>query len=153
MARPDEPAGRIGLVVSRYNEAVTRRLLEGAQRCLAESGRAADADVVWVAGAWELPVAARALLARGGYEALCAIGAVVRGETPHFEYVAGECARGLMALQVEFGVPVGFGVLTTDTLDQALARSGGTSGDKGHEAMAAALDVARALARHDARPH
>jgi 6,7-dimethyl-8-ribityllumazine synthase len=80
--------------------------------------------------------------------AVCALGAVVRGETPHFEYVAGETARGLMALQVEFGVPVGFGVLTCDTMEQALARSGGAAGNKGYDAMAAALEAAALPRRH-----
>ena len=146
-------AGRIGIVVSRYHETVTTRLLQGARRCLAERGVDEQrVDVAWVAGAWELPVVARALLEGGRYEALCALGAVVRGETPHFEYVAGESARGLMTLQVHFGIPVGFGVLTTDTLEQALARAGGAAGDKGFDAMAAALDAA-ALGIHDGRSH
>jgi len=138
--------GRIGIVVARFNETVTTRLLEGARTCLRERGvDAARVDVVWGAGAWELPVLARGLSDAGGYEALCALGAVVRGETPHFDYVAGESARGLMAVQVETGVPVGFGVLTTDTMEQALARSGGAAGNKGYDAMAAALDAAAAL--------
>jgi 6,7-dimethyl-8-ribityllumazine synthase len=147
-AAPD----RVGIVVARWNEAVTRRLLEGAERCCAERGVAAAAvEVVWGAGAWELPVLARGFLARGGFAAVVALGAVVRGETPHFDYIAGETARGLMALQVEYGVPVGFGVLTCDTMEQALARAGGVAGNKGHEAAAAALDAAAALAQH-ARP-
>jgi 6,7-dimethyl-8-ribityllumazine synthase len=146
-------AGRIGIAVSRYNESVTRRLLEGARACLAERGvPGARVDVEWVAGAWELPVLLRALLAHGGYDAVVALGAVVRGETPHFAYVAGEASRGLMALQVEFGVPVGFGLLTCETLEQALERSGGAAGNKGYEAMAAALEAAAAIARRDASP-
>jgi 6,7-dimethyl-8-ribityllumazine synthase len=148
------PAGRIGIVVSRFNETVTTRLLEGARRCLSERGiDERQVDVAWVAGAWELPVVARALLAGGGYQALCALGAVVRGETPHFDFIANACAQGLMALQVEFGVPVGFGVLTTDTLGQALARAGGDAGNKGHDAMAASLDAAALLGTRDERPH
>jgi 6,7-dimethyl-8-ribityllumazine synthase len=140
------PAGRIALVVSRYHEAVTTRLLEGARVCLAERGvDAARADVVWAAGAWELPVVLRGLLARGGYVAAAALGAVVRGETPHFTYVAGESARGLMEVQLRTGVPIGFGVLTTDTLAQALERAGGAAGNKGYDAMAAALDAAAAI--------
>jgi 6,7-dimethyl-8-ribityllumazine synthase len=148
------PQGRIGIVVSRFNETVTTRLLEGARSCVAERGiDTRYVDVAWVAGAWELPVVARALLAGGGYQALCALGAVVRGETPHFDFIANACAQGLMALQVEFGVPVGFGVLTTDTLEQALARAGGDAGNKGHDAMAAALDAAAFLGTHGERPH
>jgi len=146
-------AGRIGIVVSRFHETVTTRLLEGARRCLAERGVPdARVDVAWAAGAWELPVLVRGMLQRkGGYQAVCALGAVVRGETPHFEYVAGEAARGLMSLQVEFGVPVGFGVLTTDTMEQALARAGGSAGNKGYDAIAAALDAAAVLGARDAR--
>ena len=149
------PAGRIGIVVSRFNESVTTRLLEGARACLSERGVAQDhVDVAWVAGAWELPVVVRAMLLRGsGYTALCALGAVVRGETPHFEYLASACARGLMDLQLEFGVPIGFGVLTTDTLEQALARAGGEAGNKGYDAMAAALEAAALLGTRDERPH
>ncbi len=146
-------AGRVGIVVSRFNETVTTRLLAGARACLAERGvDDARVDVFWVAGAWELPVLARALLAGGGYAALCALGAVVRGETPHFDVIAGEAARGLMALQVEYGVPVGFGVLTCDTLDQAIARAGGAAGNKGTDAMAAALEVALTLTARDGGP-
>jgi 6,7-dimethyl-8-ribityllumazine synthase len=141
---------RIALLASRFNENVTRRLVAGAQQCLADRGVAAErVDVVWAAGAWELPVLARGLAARGGYAALVALGAVIRGETFHFEVIAGESARGLMAVAVEWGVPVGFGVLTCDTLEQALARSGGAAGNKGYEAAAAALDAAAALAARD----
>lgn len=144
---------RVAIVVSRYNEAVTARLLEGARRCCTERG-VADAlvDVRWVAGAWELPVVTRALLGTGAYRAVTALGAVIRGETPHFTYVAGEAARGLMSLQTDFGVPVGLGVLTCDTLEQALARAGGAAGNKGHEAMAAALEAADVIERDDADP-
>jgi 6,7-dimethyl-8-ribityllumazine synthase len=143
----------VGIVVSRFNEAVTTRLLEGSRACLAEHGVADDrVDVRWGAGAWELPVLARAMLTSGGYAAVCALGAVIRGETPHFTYVAGEAARGLMSLQIEYGVPIGFGVLTCDTLEQALARAGGSAGNKGFDAMAAALETAAELARSHARP-
>ena len=144
--------GRVGIAISRFNESVTRGLLEGARRCLAEHGvDESHVDIAWVAGAWELPVVLRRWVAAGDHGAVCALGAVVRGETPHFEYIAGETARGLMALQVEFGVPVGFGVLTCDTMEQALARAGGAAGNKGYEAMAAALSAAGSAARN-ARP-
>jgi len=152
-AFPGVPAGRVGVLVSRYNETVTTRLLAGAQACLLERGIAADrVDVVSLPGAWELPFAARALAERGGYAALVALGAVIRGETAHFDYVAGESARGLMDVAVRYGVPVGFGVLTCDTLAQALARSGGAAGNKGFEAVASALDAAAAVGRSDADP-
>jgi len=147
------PAGRVGILVSRYNETVTVQLLAGAEACLRERGvPSASVDVVWVPGAWELPFGARALAERGGYAALVALGAVIRGETAHFDYVAGEASRGLMDVALRTGVPVGFGVLTCDTLAQALARAGGAAGNKGHEAAAAALDAAAALGRGDADP-
>ncbi len=139
--------GRIAILASRFNENVTRRLVAGAEQCLRERGVAAGrVDVLWAAGAWELPVLARGLAARGGHRALVALGAVIRGETYHFEIIANESARGLMAVAVEYGVPVGFGVLTCDTLEQALARSGGAGGNKGYDAAAAARDAAAALA-------
>ena len=144
---------RIALVASRFNENVSRRLLAGAEECLRERGIPPErVDVRWVAGAWELPVMARGLLERGGYVALVALGAVIRGETAHFEIIAGECARGLMSLAVQYGVPVGFGVLTCENLAQALERSGGAAGNKGFEATAAALDAAAALPARDGDP-
>ncbi len=147
---------RVAVVASRFNESVTRRLLAGAERCLEERGIApARVDVVWVAGAWELPLAAGALAARrgrGAVAAVVALGAVIRGETRHFEIIADGAARGLMDVMLARGVPVGFGVLTCDTLEQALARSGGGAGNKGYEATAAALDAAAALAALGAHP-
>lgn len=146
-------AGRVGIVASRFNENVTARLLAGAEACCAERGiPASHVDVHWVPGAWELPLMVRALLARGGYGAIVAVGAVIRGETAHFEYIAGESSRGLMALAIEYGVPVGFGLLTCETLEQAMARAGGEAGNKGYEAAAAALDVAAQLGARDADP-
>jgi 6,7-dimethyl-8-ribityllumazine synthase len=141
-------SGRVGIAVSRFNEAVTRRLLDGAQRCLAERGvPGTRIDVAWCAGAWELPLLARAFAVKGSYAAVVALGAVVRGETPHFDYVAGEASRGLMDVQLNVGVPIGFGVLTCDTMEQALARAGGDSGNKGYDATAAALDAAAEMTR------
>ena len=138
-------AGRIGIAASRFNESVTSRLVTGAEQCLRERGiPPSRVDLRWVAGAWELPFVAGAMLATGGYDAICALGAVVRGETPHFDFVAGETARGLMAVQLQYQVPVGFGVLTCDTMEQALARAGGDAGNKGFDAMDAALGAALA---------
>jgi len=140
--------GRVAVLVSRYNEVVTARLLEGAQACLREKGvPAGRVDVIWVPGAFELPVAAEAAAASGRYAALVALGCVVRGETPHFEYVAGEATRGLGNVALAHRLPVGFGVLTTETLEQALARAGGSAGNKGYEAADAALTTADVLAR------
>jgi 6,7-dimethyl-8-ribityllumazine synthase len=134
------------VLVSRFNESVTQKLVDGALGALTKNGVAADdIDVVWVPGAWELPAAARTLLASERYDALVALGAVIRGETPHFDFVAGESARGLADVTAESGVPLGFGLLTTESLDQALARAGGTHGNKGADAALAALEMADLL--------
>ncbi|MBM4194563.1 MAG: 6,7-dimethyl-8-ribityllumazine synthase [Gemmatimonadetes bacterium] len=141
---------RIAIVASRFNEEVTERLLDGAVECLVRHGtRFEDIDVVRVPGAWELPAAAQHLLAHGRYDALVAVGAVIRGETPHFDYVAGEAARGLGHLQREYQTPIGFGLLTTDTDAQAEARAGGAHGNKGWDAALAALEMADVFARLD----
>jgi 6,7-dimethyl-8-ribityllumazine synthase len=140
--------GRVAILVSRYNEMITRRLLDGALACCEEAGIArADVDVVWVPGAFELPVAAAAAAASRRYACVVALGAVIRGDTPHFEYVAGEAARGLGAVAVAHALPVGFGVLTVDTMQQATERAGGSAGNKGHEAAAAALEAADVIAQ------
>src|SRR5687767_14613069 len=115
---------RFAVIASRFNEPITAKLLDGARDALARHGVAADdVDVVWVPGAWELPAAARRLLASERYDALVAVGAVIRGDTPHFDYVAGEASRGLMEAGAEFDVPIGFGLLTCDDLAQAEARA------------------------------
>ena len=144
---------RVAIVASRFNESVTARLLAGAQACCAERGiPEREVEVHWVPGAWELPVMAGALLARGDVAAVVAVGAVIRGETAHFDVIAREASRALMSLALEYGVAVGFGLLTCDTMEQALARAGGSHGNKGYEAMAAALDTAAAIRRADADP-
>ena len=140
---PSGHGRRFAIVVSRFNEEVTRPLMEGAMDALLRHGAAFDdVDVVWVPGAWELPHAARLLLSTERYNALVALGAVVRGETPHFDFVAGEASRGLAAAGAEFEVPIGFGLLTTDTMEQATARAGGAHGNKGWDAAMAALEMA-----------
>ncbi len=142
---------RFAVVGSRFNEEITARLVEGAVTCLVKHGAAFDdVDVVWVPGAWELPAAAERLLASDRYDAIVAVGAVIRGETPHFDYVAGEASRGLANLQREFDVPIGFGLLTTDTDAQAEARAGGAHGNKGWDAALAALEMADLFAMLDA---
>jgi len=139
---------RVAVVVARYNEIVTGRLLEGARQCLREKGvPEAQVDVVWVPGAFELPVAAETAAASGRYGAIVALGCVIRGETPHFEYVAGEAARGLGNVALAHRLAVGFGVLTTESLEQAMARAGGAAGNKGYEAAEAALTTADVLAQ------
>lgn len=140
--------GRVAIVVSRFNELITARLLEGARSALRDAGVAdAAVDVLWVPGAFELPVAAQAAAATGRYACLVALGAVIRGDTPHFEYVAGEAARGLGDVAVRHTLPVAFGVLTVDSLEQAAERAGGAAGNKGYEAAEAALATADVIAQ------
>jgi 6,7-dimethyl-8-ribityllumazine synthase len=140
------------VVVARYNEAVTRRLLDGALAELKIAGYPNDrVDVVWVPGAFELPVAVHGGLTSGSYALAVALGAVIRGDTPHFEYICAETTRGLGEVALRFGTPVGFGVLTCDTLEQAVARAGGDAGNKGAEAAAAATETARTLQALGAR--
>ncbi|HXE59008.1 MAG TPA: 6,7-dimethyl-8-ribityllumazine synthase [Gemmatimonadales bacterium] len=142
------PVGRVAILVSRYNELVTRRLLEGALDCCREAGVGSqDVEVLWVPGAFELGAAAAAAAATRRYACLVALGAVIRGETAHFDYVAGEAARGLGEVAVRHAIPVAFGVLTVDTLEQALERAGGSAGNKGYEAAAAAITLADGLRR------
>lgn len=137
---------RVATVVGRFNEHVTGRLLEGATAVLARHGITGDdAPVHWVPGAFELPVVAQRLAASGAYDAVVCIGAVIRGDTPHFDYVAGECAAGIARVALDTGVPVVFGVLTVDTLDQAVDRCGGSAGHKGEEAAMTALETAALL--------
>ena len=134
---------RLAVVVSRFNEIVTEPLLRGALATARDLGVAEDAlDVVRVPGAFELPQAARRLAGVGGYDAIVCLGAVVRGETPHFDYVCNEAAHGLTMVSQEFNLPVAFGVLTCDTMAQARARSGGSAGNKGDEAVRAAIEMA-----------
>lgn len=140
---PTGAGRRFVVVASRFNETVTQALVDGALDCLVRHGaRADDVDVVWVPGAWELPAAVARVLMSERYDAVVACGAVIRGETPHFDFVAGEASRGLSMLQGEYGVPIGFALLTTDTLEQALQRAGGGHGNKGWDAALAAMQMA-----------
>jgi 6,7-dimethyl-8-ribityllumazine synthase len=139
---PDASGMRIGIVVSRYNDVVSVPLLEGALEELEHLGAdAADVQVAWVPGAFEIPIAARELAARGDVEAVVCLGAVIRGDTAHFDYVAGEAARGIASVHLTTGVPATFGVLTVDTLEQALDRAGGKHGNKGAEAATTAVEM------------
>ena len=150
-AAPRGAGRRIAVAVSRFNESVTQKLVDGALDALTRHGVSFDdIDVVWVPGAWELPIAARKLLSTDRFHAVVALGAVIRGETPHFDYVAGEAARGLQQASVEYETPIGFGVLTCDTMEQALARAGGSHGNKGWDAALAALEMADLADRLDA---
>lgn len=137
---------RVAIVAARFNEAIVDRLVDGALDALVEHGAdRSDVRVLRVPGAFELPVVVRAIAMRGEVDAVVALGAVVRGGTPHFEFVAGEAARGCGAAALETGIPVSFGVLTTDTWEQAEARAGGEHGNKGVEAALAAIETATVL--------
>jgi len=137
---------RVATVVARFNDHVTALLLEGALDTLRAHGiPEADAPVFWVPGAFELPVVAKRLAESGEFDAVVCLGAVIRGDTPHFDYVAGESAAGLARVALDTGVPVIFGVLTTNSLEQALDRCGGTEGHKGAEAASTALETAALL--------
>jgi 6,7-dimethyl-8-ribityllumazine synthase len=138
---------KVAVVAARFNDAVVERLVEGAVDELVRHGAAEqDVEVVWVPGSFELPVVLGKLAASGRYDALVALGCIVRGATPHFDHVAGQCAAGTAAVARESGVPVAFGVLTTETWEQAVERSGGKLGNKGGEAALSAVETARVLA-------
>jgi 6,7-dimethyl-8-ribityllumazine synthase len=139
---------RVALVCAKFNGGITERLLDGALGGLEAHGvKAATVTVAWVPGAFELPLAALRLARSGTVDAVVALGAVIRGETAHFDFVAGQCAAGLQRAALDSGVPMVFGVLTTDTVDQALARCGGGDDDKGREAAVTALEMVDLLRR------
>ena len=144
-AKPDLDGSdlRVAIVVARFNEDVTRRLLRGAQQALQEHG-VEEPDVYWVPGSLELPVTALALAEKGGHDAIVCLGSVIRGETFHFEVVSMQTASGIMQVQLDTGVPIAFGVLTTEDRDQALARSG-PKNNKGADAAEAAIETANLL--------
>jgi len=148
---PSGHGRRVAVLASRFNDSITGKLADGAMDALVRHGVAAeDVDMIWVPGAWELPVTARRLMATERYDAIVALGAVIRGDTPHFDYVAGEAARGLAQASAEFEMPVGFGLLTCDNMEQAEARAGGAHGNKGWDAALAALEMAELFDRLDA---
>ncbi|HEY4322155.1 MAG TPA: 6,7-dimethyl-8-ribityllumazine synthase [Gemmatimonadales bacterium] len=141
-----EPVARVAVVVSQYHERITSRLLEGATATCLEAGMPPDnIDVLWVTGAFELGVVSTAAAHSGRYDAIVALGAVIRGDTPHFEFVAREAASALGRAASDSLVPVGFGLLTCDTMDQAEARAGGAAGNKGRDAAEAALRTANLI--------
>jgi len=145
---PHGAGRRFAIVVARFNQVITERLLDGALDGLRRHGVGdEDIEVVWVPGAFEIPVAAHELARRGGVEGIVCLGAVVRGETPHFEYVAAEAAGGIGRAIVATRIPMSFGVLTTDSVEQALARAGGAVGNKGYEAALTVLEMADLLRR------
>ena len=140
---PSGVGRRVAVVASRFNEPIVKKLVDGALEALLKYGVVfEDIDVVWVPGAWELPLAARWLLASERYNGIVAVGAVIRGDTAHFDYIAGEASKGLAEASIESETPIGFGVLTTDTEEQAEERAGGAHGNKGWDAAVAMLEMA-----------
>ncbi|CAB4738777.1 MAG: 6,7-dimethyl-8-ribityllumazine synthase [Actinobacteria bacterium] len=137
---------RLGIVAARFNETVVRTLVNGAVDVARRAGVADDAiELVWVPGAFEIPVVAATLASSGRVDAVLCLGAVIRGDTPHFDYVAGQAASGVAKVGLDTGVPVIFGVLTTDTAEQAEARAGGKAGNKGADAALAAIETVNVL--------
>jgi len=142
----------IAVVVSRFNQALTEKLLAGALEALGKCGIDSDSvDVVWVPGSFELPPAAKRLAESGRYDAIACLGCVLRGETPHFDYVAGQAATGIARVGLDTGVPIAFGVITADTLQQAVERAGGSSGNKGFDAVMTAVRMANLMKMIDKR--
>jgi 6,7-dimethyl-8-ribityllumazine synthase len=140
--RLDAAGMRLTIVAGRFNDSVTKPLLEGALDGLREHGLdPSDVPVVWVPGAYEIPLVAQRLAGAGDVDAVICLGAVIRGGTPHFEYFAGQCAAGVTRVALDTGVPVIFGVLTTDDVDQAMERAGGSEGNKGREAALTAIEM------------
>jgi len=140
--KTDNSAMRVGIVCSRFNEFIVQALLDGANRGLAKCGvNTTNIDVAWVPGAYEIPLAARTMATSGRYEILITLGAVIRGNTAHFEYVAGPCADGVARVQQDTGLPIGFAVLTTENIAQATERSGPGAGNKGEEAAIGAIET------------
>jgi 6,7-dimethyl-8-ribityllumazine synthase len=139
---------RVAIVASRFNEAITSRLVDGALDGLRRHGVDEQSiDVAWAPGAFELPMVAARLARSGSYDAVITLGAVIRGATGHYDFVAGQCAAGVQQAQMETGLPVVFGVLTTDTIEQAVERSGAKAGNKGFEAATTAIEMANLLSK------
>ena len=137
---------RVAIIVSRFNSFITDRLLEGALDGIRRTGGDADAaELIRVPGSWEMPVVAAALAMQKRHDAIICLGAVIRGETPHFDYVAGNAASGLAHIAAETGVPIAFGILTTNTVEQAIDRAGAKSGNKGFDAAMTAVEMANLL--------
>ena len=137
---------KVGIVVARFNEFITGKLLGGAEDALRRHGvDAENVDVAWVPGAYEIPIVAKKMATSGKYDAIITLGTVIRGATPHFDYVCSEVAKGVSAINMQEGIPVIFGVLTTDTIEQAIERAGTKAGNKGWDAGTAAIEMANLL--------
>ena len=151
-AAPEKPSvtefveARVAIVATRWNVEIVDALMDGAYRCLEDWGVPDESvDEFYAPGAYEIPLAVSALLQSGDYDGVIALGAVIRGDTPHFDFVAGQCSRGLMDVQLRHGAPVGFGVLTVNTAEQAIERTGAGDDNKGYEAAAAMLEMIRLI--------
>jgi 6,7-dimethyl-8-ribityllumazine synthase len=145
---------RFGIVISRFNEFIGSKLLDGALDALRRHEVAADnITVAWCPGAFEIPLVARRLAGTGHFDALICLGAVIRGATPHFDYVAGEAVKGIAQTSLELGVPIAFGVLTTESIEQAIERAGTKAGNKGVEAAMSAIEMVDLLDRIVSSPH
>lgn len=143
-AQLDAKGLKMALVVSRYNSLVTKELLDGALDAIVRhGGKAEDQTVIWTPGGFEIPLIVKLALERGGFDGVIALGCVMKGETPHNDYISNEVVKGLANLSLQYGIPVGFGVLTPDTMEQALQRSGLKMGNKGGEAALAVIEAAR----------
>ncbi|KMJ59814.1 6,7-dimethyl-8-ribityllumazine synthase [Bacillus sp. LL01] len=137
---------KVGIVVGRFNEFITSKLLGGAQDALKRHGVEEDqVDVAWVPGAFEIPLVAKRMADSGNYDAVITLGTVIRGSTPHFDYVCNEAAKGVSQASMQSGIPVIFGVLTTETIEQAIERAGTKAGNKGWEAAVAAIEMGNLL--------
>lgn len=139
-------SGRYAIVAARWNEFITSRLVDGALDAIARHGGDPErVTIVWVPGSFEIPLAARRLAASHQYDALICVGCLIRGQTPHFDYIAAEAAKGIAAASLQHDLPIGFGIVTADTLEQAIDRAGGKHGNKGAEAALAAIEMVNVL--------
>ena len=142
---------RFGILASRFNDFIVNALVDGATHALKQHGASEkDMEIVWVPGAHEIPLAAQKMAASGRYDAIVALGAVIRGATPHFDFVAGECSKGLGSVGMQYGLPVAFGVLTVDSIEQAIERAGTKAGNKGGEAALSAIEMVNLLREFEA---
>ncbi len=147
---PNGDGRRYAVLASRFNNHITSKLADGAMEALVRHGAASeDVDLIWVPGAWELSFACRRLAATERYNAIVVVGAVIRGDTPHFDFIAAEASRGIADASTEYEIPIGFGLLTTDNMEQAEARAGGEHGNKGWDAAIAALEMSDLFERLD----
>ena len=139
---------RYAIIVSRYNELIGSKLLDGAMDCLIRHDASQEAiDIIWVPGAYEIPLVAKKAAQSGSYDAVICLGAVIRGETPHFEFIASETAKGIAHSSLETGIPIIFGVITSDTVEQAVERAGTTGGNRGFDAAMAAIEMSNLMGK------